>query len=278
VIERVVVTEDGVDLWTVEEGSGPGLVLCHGGPGLWDYLAPLAALVGPSTRVVRWDQRGCARSGPAPRHSVVRYVEDLDTIRSALGFEQWIVGGHSWGAGLALHYALAHPDRTHALLYVSGTGLGRAWNPAYHREADRRRTDDERERLTVLANRDRTAAEEQEYRWLSWFPDFASRDVAADLFGQLDAPFTINREANREINRETKAWVEADLVEQCTALHAPTLLVHGARDPRPAWGVDTLAAALPNASLEVLPEVGHFPWLEAPDVTSRVLRSFLAPL
>ena len=231
VIEREVVTDDGVRLWTVEDGTGPTLVLCHGGPGLWDYLGPVSSMLRDVARVVRWDQRGCGRSSPAPVQSVMRAVEDLETIRDAFGVEDWIVGGHSWGASLALQYTLTHPDRTRALLYISGTGIGQAWNRAYHLEADRRRTAEENARLTALKQRSRTPAEESEFRRISWLSDFATRDGAADLIAQLDAPFDINFDANRQISAETKTWDESDLVARCRGTTVPTLIVHGERDP-----------------------------------------------
>jgi proline iminopeptidase len=276
VIEREVVTDDGVRLWAVEDGSGPTLVLCHGGPGLWDYVAPVSSMLRDVARVVRWDQRGCGRSSPAPVQSVMRSVADLEAVRDSFGVEYWIVGGHSWGASLALQYALAHPDRTRALLYISGTGIGQAWNRAYHLEADRRRTPNERTRLSSLKNQPRTPTEESEYRLISWLPDFATRDGAAALIAQLDAPFDINVDANRQISVETKTWDEGDLVARCRATTAPTLIVHGERDPRPPWAIDSLAAALPNSSVEILPGVGHLPWLEDPQRFAQSLRSFLA--
>jgi pimeloyl-ACP methyl ester carboxylesterase len=36
-------------------------------------------------------------------------VADLEVLREALGHATWWVGGHSWGAELALRYALAYP-------------------------------------------------------------------------------------------------------------------------------------------------------------------------
>lgn len=54
-------------------------MLCHGGPGLWDYLAPLAALLDDSVRVVRYDQRGCGRSSGADGpFTVEQFVALLD--------------------------------------------------------------------------------------------------------------------------------------------------------------------------------------------------------
>ncbi len=203
-------------------------------------------------------------------------VADLEAVRDAFGVEDWIVGGHSWGASLALQYALTHPDRTRALLYISGTGIGQAWNRAYHLEADRRRTAEENARLTALKHRSRTPAEESEYRRISWLSDFATRDGAADLIAQLDAPFDINFDANRQISAETKTWDESDLVARCRDTTVPTLIVHGERDPRPPWAIDSLAAALPNSTVEILPGVGHLPWLEDPERFAQVVRSFLA--
>lgn len=258
--ERFVTTSDGVRLWTVDEGMGTAVVLCHGGPGLWEYLGPVSAMVNDRGRVVRWDQRGCGRSGPTSRHTVGSYVDDLEAIRLAYGFEAWIVGGHSWGASLALAYALTHPDRTRGVVYISGTGIGRAWNRAYHDETDRRRTPAQRERFAALACRPRNDVEEREYRVLAWSPDVADQERANDLVARLDAPFAINTDANRQLSAETKTWEEERLAEQC----------------RPPWAIDSLAAALPAASVVVLPAVGHLPWLEAPEATREHLRRFLS--
>lgn len=85
------------------------------GPGLWDNLGGLAALVAPSATVIRWEQRGCGRSDRAGPYQLDRSIEDLDQLRAHLGFDRWIVGGHSWGATLALHYALSRPPLRHQL-------------------------------------------------------------------------------------------------------------------------------------------------------------------
>lgn len=57
-----VLTEDGCRLWSAQTGQGTPLVLCHGGPGLWDMFDTLAPLLAGHARLVRWDQRGCGRS------------------------------------------------------------------------------------------------------------------------------------------------------------------------------------------------------------------------
>src|SRR5579862_7522524 len=50
--------DDGCVLWSAREGRGEPLIVCHGGPGLWDMFGSLADVLGGDVQVVRWDQRG----------------------------------------------------------------------------------------------------------------------------------------------------------------------------------------------------------------------------
>lgn len=123
--QGVVVLEDGAQLWTATSGTGSPVVLCHGGPGLWDYLSDLAVLLEDDHTVVRFEQRGCGRStGRDGPFTVTQAVDDLDQLRRALGVDRWSVVGHSWGAELALRYAATHPGRTSAVAYLAGVGAG----------------------------------------------------------------------------------------------------------------------------------------------------------
>jgi pimeloyl-ACP methyl ester carboxylesterase len=108
-----VVLSDGAAWWT-EQAIVPGaaaLVLVRGGPGMWDYLAPVAELVAGQVSTIRYDQRGCGRSSPSSDHRLARHVADLEELRAYAGYVRWHVLGHSFGATLALAYAATHPDR-----------------------------------------------------------------------------------------------------------------------------------------------------------------------
>ena len=277
--EGFAAADDGVRLWFAFDGSGTPLVLCHGGPGLWDYLQPLAEPLREIAQVIRWEQRGCGRSERRGPYSMARFTADLDQLRAHFGYERWIVGGHSWGASVALHYALAYPTRVEALVYLSGVGIGRAWNAVYHEQADRRLSPEQLQRRNELGARDRTPAEEREYRTLSWLPDFADPARAFALAAaQADSPFTVNYECNAVLNAESKTWEENDLIARCRRLDLPTLILHGAEDTRPAWAVDSLAAALPRADLRIIPGSGHLPWIETPTEVARAIGGFIRDL
>jgi proline iminopeptidase len=115
---------------------------------------------------------------------------------------------------------------------------------------------------------------EDEQRWanLSWRVDFADPIVAKQQFPLFDFP--ANYEVNRALNAEMDRWdATGDILPHLALIEAPALLVHGARDPRPP--AVSVADALPHAELVVIPDAGHFPWIEQPDDVANVLRRFL---
>jgi proline iminopeptidase len=275
--EELVETPDGVSLWTATQGSGPPLLLCHGGPGLWDYLSPVAGMVDGLCTVHRYDQRGGGRSTVAGPYTVGQCLEDMETLRRHWGYERWLVGGHSWGAALSLAYAWAYPERVRALVYISGTGLGKDWRQA-HREANRRlRSDAQNARVAELRSKaQRSAEEEREYLIATWEVDYVDRSTAvASATRFLHEGFAVNYECNRQLSDEIGAWEESDLVMKCGRIHVPVLVVHGELDPRPAWGTDSLVEALPNGRRVILDGAGHMPWVERGDALAEALQGFL---
>ncbi|GAB3424756.1 alpha/beta fold hydrolase [Flindersiella endophytica] len=261
-------------------GAGRPFVLCHGGPGLWDELGPLASMVEDQATVLRWDQRGAGRSDHAGPYKIDRFVADLECIREQSGWESWIVGGHSWGAGLALRYALAHPGRTDALVCVSGTDL--RWNEhriAYRREQVARLGPHLRRWEDLVANELRTPAETHEMNLLSWSTDFGDRSAALELAKRWAYDrFEISLEANFGLGSEFARTDQDALAKACGDLDVPALVVHGEADPRPVDGPAELAGVLPRGRLARLPGVGHVPWAERPELCREALRGFLAEL
>jgi proline iminopeptidase len=90
----------GAQVWTATSGSGPGLVLAHGGPGMSDDLGALARMVEDLAAVHRYDQRACGRStGQGAGQTVAsRWPTSMPYASTHWGYDHWVVGGHSWGA------------------------------------------------------------------------------------------------------------------------------------------------------------------------------------
>lgn len=280
----MIETDDGVRLrtWTTGTPSArPPVILLHGGPGLWDYLEPVARLLDPLTVVHRFDQRGCGGSDPSTEHTFTRYLADIESLRRHWGHPKWSVVGHSFGATLAFAYAVAHPGRTTALGYLSGTGAG-DWRGPAQAESDRRMTPDQRRRRDELADRPgRTRAEETEFRALHWFPDHGDRAHAwqwATEDASVDLP--INWRANRALTAESRRRTDAGRLPEtgrladAGRLGMPCWFIHGDQDPRPTSTVAALAAAIPGSELHVIAGAGHHPWRERPDELRDLLRAF----
>lgn len=275
--EAVVTLDDGAQLWTATSGAGAPVVLCHGGPGLWDYLGPLAALLGDGLELHRFDQRGCGRSTGHGPYSITQAVEDLEEVRAYFGHRRWSLIGHSWGAELVLRYAAAYPRATARVVYVSGVGAGDGFRVAHDAESARRLGPQGLRRLEVLkAQVSRTDAEDRELCLLRWRPDYSPSgepEALASAFWELRPPgVDVNQRANKEL------WADrfsVDLLDLCRGIASPVLLVHGQDDPRPVSYTDEILAALPHSSRVVIPAAGHSPWAEQPAETSAAVRKFL---
>ncbi len=125
-----VVRGGGRDPPAWREGA---LLVLHGGPGLpHDYLSDLAQLADGGRTVVFYDQLGCGRSDhpdDAALWVMDTFVEEVATIRQALGLDRVHLFGHSWGGWLALEYALRRPkglvvERPPQLCFCYGLASG----------------------------------------------------------------------------------------------------------------------------------------------------------
>jgi proline iminopeptidase len=96
-------------------GKGVPLVVVHGGPSLnQDYLLPQLYKLAENNLVIFYDQRGSGRSLETKLDekyiNIDQFVEDLETLRISLGFDKFILMGHSWGGLLAMKYAVEHQE------------------------------------------------------------------------------------------------------------------------------------------------------------------------
>ena len=93
--------------------SGLPVVFLHGGPGSGCSSKHRQLFNPVHTRMVLFDQRGCGRStadNPLTHNHTQALIQDIERLRLQLKIDQWLVVGGSWGAGLGLAYASAHPN------------------------------------------------------------------------------------------------------------------------------------------------------------------------
>src|SRR5215212_8025996 len=112
-------------VWYESAGTGDRTVLLlHGGPGgNSEDLSPFLDLANEGFRVVRYDQLGSWRSDKPDDLSlwqVPRFVAEVETVRQALALGRMHLLGQSWGAFLAIEYALHHGEHLRSLVLASG--------------------------------------------------------------------------------------------------------------------------------------------------------------
>jgi proline iminopeptidase len=275
--EEHLALHDGTRLWTATEGHGIPIVLNHGGPGGYDHLEPVARLIDDIARVHRYDQRGGGRSVSHGPFTIAQLIADLECLRRHWRHDRWVVAGHSWGAHLALFYALAHPEQTAGLIFMSGPPLDWGWGPARRETRLPRLTRAERAELAQLEQAAvQNAQARARLRELWWLTDFAERKTAA-----LHAPLTAFAPDDALIDQLEDDWqlhLGTELRGRVRRLSLPALVLHGEADPLPADGPRELADLLPDAVWRLLTGVGHVPWLERTAELQNALRTFLTCL
>jgi pimeloyl-ACP methyl ester carboxylesterase len=269
--------DDGPVIAGRRAGSGPPVLLLHGGPGLgFDYLRDLADELAQENDVAWYQQRGLEPSAAEGPYTVATDVEDARRVLDALGWERAYVVGHSWGGQLALHVAEAMPERLLGVLAVDPLGsVGDGRWPEFDEEMFRRTPEAVRARAREIdelsmagAADDELALEGMRLVWSAYFadPERAPPMPALRMASERSA------EMVPSIQAELPA-LEAGLPR----IRVPVGFVHGSRSPMPLATSTDAAERIPGAWVEAVEGAGHFVWVEAPGAVSASLRRLTAP-
>ena len=257
-------------------GSGPPVLLLHGGPGLgFDYLRDLADELAQENDVARYQQRGLAPSASEGPFTVATEVGDARRVLDALGWDKAYVVGHSWGGHLALHVAEALPERVFGVLAVDPLGsVGDGRWPEFDEEIFRRTPEEVRARARELdeltakgAADDEMALEQMRIVWPAYFADPEQAPPMPEL--------RIAGQCTAQMGRSILAQLPA-LEAGLPRIQVPVGFVHGSRSPMPVAAATDAADRIPDAWVEVVDGAGHFVWVEAPGAVRASLRRLTA--
>jgi pimeloyl-ACP methyl ester carboxylesterase len=246
-------------------GSGPEVLLLHGGPGLnFSYLDGLAEELAAGFHVACFQQRGLEPSTLEGPFTVEQAVQDAVAVLDELGWTRALVVGHSWGGQLALRLIAACPGRLRGVLGVDPLGVvGDGGMAAFEAEIIARTPKARRERAEELDRRamagegtPEEALESLELFWDAYFADPQNVPAMPPLRISVDAYSGITGEVTTDT---------AMLAAQIPRAGVPYGILAGAASPMP-WGQAARASAeLSSGSfLIVVPNAGHFPWIEEP--------------
>lgn len=244
-------------------GTGPPLVLLHGGFGLdsRSWRPQLSSLSDRFT-VVAWDAPGSGRSSDPPdTFRLADYADCLAAFIEALALDRPHVLGLSFGASLALELYRRHPaiPRT---LGLAGAYAG--WAGSLPPEVVE-------QRLARVLQESRLPPEQ----WVpGYLPGMLTTAAPPDLVDEVRALMCDAHPAGNVAMLRSLA--EADLRGVLPRIQIPTLLLVGDADARsPVDVVAALHAQIPGSRLVVLPGVGHLSNLEAPEPFDREVLAFL---
>ncbi|MFI6684728.1 alpha/beta fold hydrolase [Streptomyces sp. NPDC050485] len=271
-------SSDGTGLAYRLRGEGPPLVCLPGGAmRASEYLGDLGGL-SAHRQLVLLDLRGTGDSAvpedPAT-YRCDRQVADVEALRTHLGLERIDLLGHSAGGSLAMLYAAAHPARIGRLVLVTPSPWAVGMPPT--RE----------ERLAAARLRKGEPWFEEAYAAFLQVLDGLEPEADYDAFfyGRWDAVAQAHAAANdRQENAEAAdiygsagAFRPAQTRAELARLAAPVFMLAGEYDGGPCPGLAARAAAcFPDATLEVQPGAGHFPWLDDPERFAATVAGFLS--
>jgi pimeloyl-ACP methyl ester carboxylesterase len=241
-----------------DRGSGAPLVLLHPFPFTRAVWSDIADTLGAGRRLIAIDARGFGESPLNGRYALADLADDLAALLDERGIARAAVLGMSMGGYTALAFAARHPDRLAALILADT----RAAADGPEARAGRGKAIDAIQRDGADAYLDASLG-----RLLS--PDAATHVRArARTLTETRAPSLI---AGIEALRD-----RPDRSGELGAIRCPTLLVCGAGDQvTPAAEMRAVAAAIPNASFEIIAGAGHIAHLEAPRAVERAVTDFL---
>ena len=255
------------------------LLVLHGGPGAdHRYLLPQMLHLGEKHDLLFYDQRGGGQSKADARIPITweTHVEDLGAVVEEFALDPLSVVGYSWGAMLALLYAveqrgnphLRAPDR---MALISPAPLTKEYRRQFEAEFNRRQQAPEIQRMrdelaaSGLREKDPEAHRQRAFE-LGVAGYFADPRSAKDL-----TPFRVMGRVQQSV---WESLGDFDLIRDLKGIRIPSIVVSGRDDPIPLASSSEAASVL-GTKLVVLDECGHVPYVEQPERLFAALDPFL---
>jgi len=258
-----------MDVAPTGSANGHTVIFHHGGYYYgWYWEDQIRALSEEGYRVIAKDRLGWGKSSkPEITYSINLWASNTARLMDHLGIEQAALVGHSIGGQMVTRFAFLYPERITHLVTVNQVGLtdrrgGRGFQP-----------------LTgeVDANPDMEAVYASLVKWaeknyVKWSPDYLEHmriRYGQRLSGDWPRMAYISRLTGHVRGMDT-------VVNDWQHIRTPTLILGGQED-YPTYAEESRHAAsiFPNGEMILIPNVGHNPHEEAPDIFNEELLRFL---
>jgi 3-oxoadipate enol-lactonase len=252
---------DGGQLYYEACGSGPqAIVLIHDGVIDSASFDDVWAILCKDFRVVRYDRRGYGRS-PAAK-AAYSAQDDLAAVMAAAKLDHASLAGFSFGGGLALSYAIEHPQSVDRLIMsgasINGFAVSKHFNDRNLHIA----------LPMLIGNLDGVIANAARDPWLLAPGHDAARDKAIALSKANPQNF------RHQMRDPIKSW-PSDL-PRMPGLTVPTLILTGDHDIPDVHAMAGAAQVLiPGSKRVVVADSGHLMQLEHPREVADLISDFV---
>lgn len=258
-----------------DEGSGEVLLLIHGMAGSSDAWRELIPRLSKHYRVVAPDMLGHGQTAkPRGDYSLGAFAVSLRDLLDELGIAQATIVGHSLGGGVAMQFLYQHPDYCERLILISSGGLGTDVGFILRLLS----APGAEFVLPVIAP---TPVLKVGNKIGSWFTSAGMKNPRASEIWRAYSSFS-DRPTRDAFLRTLRSVVDyrGQAVSAINRLHVrselPTLAIWGEDDQIiPVEHGHAAMAARPGGRLEVLPGVGHFAHVEAPNEVAEIIDDFM---
>lgn len=269
-------------IWYRKTGTGTGIpvILLHGGPGFNSYYLKSLEALGEDRPVIRYDQLGAGKSGPmtdTANMTIAHFVRELDSLRSALGYERVHLVGHSWGTILGFEYYRAHPQHVASLTLASAALDIPGWE-RHARELVRTLSDSAQHAIQVREAEQKFDAPDYQHALEEFYGMYVwRRPVAADLDSMMASANAaiynyMQGPSEFTITGTLKTY---DVTPLLGTIRVPTLYTVGEFDEANPPTIRRFASRTPGSRVEVIPGAAHVTTWDNPEVMVSVVRQFL---
>lgn len=251
-----------------DETSGKGaVVLVHGfGATLDEWAGVMPWLQGAGHRVLALDLLGHGYSGrPAADYSIAAHANRVVALANQRGIRRFSLVGHSWGSAVALAVALAVPERVRRIALYNGMFFEDQQPSVFHWA----RVPGMGELIYGVFYPDR---QDEKLAFAFHDPErYVDQETVEAVERVMDMPGTLAAALST-----VRAMEFASLEARYGTVRQPVLLLWGREDRVTPLGYgERLLNRLPDARLEVYPQCGHLPMIEAAGASTHELLRFL---
>lgn len=278
---RFVTLEDpAIETHFLELGSGPPVVVIHGGGGDGSGWTPILEPLSRELRLLVPDRPGHGLtdsfdySGVEFRRHAVAFVE---SFLDSQNLDRVSFIGNSMGGFFSLVFALEYPERVEKLVLIGAPAGIEMEIPLPMRVMAMPGVNDW---LATVMSGFRGGEPPALPPFLVAQPHLIPSDhlVMGDLAARLPGvqeSFRSMLEEVLTIRGFNPAYYIRDELDR---VKAPTLFIWGGQDMfAPPQSGEEAIEQMPNARIEIIPDVGHLPWMEAPELSAELISDFLRP-